>query len=161
MEIRFEEIKSLVPQRYPFLMVDRVLSLEQGERAVAIKNVTGNELFFTGHFPNMAVMPGALIMESLAQTAIILFRKSYELFRKSYETDSEIKVNDKVYVFGGVTARFLNPVVPGDQLQLEVRMIKAISDGGVVEGKATVDGEKVATATLTFGVKRVEDLLST
>ncbi len=154
MEIRFEEIKSLIPQRYPFLMVDRVLSLEQGERAVAIKNVTGNELFFTGHFPNMAVMPGALIMESLAQTAIILFRKSYE-------TDSEIKVNDKVYVFGGVTARLLNPVVPGDQLQLEVRMIKAISDGGVVEGTATVDGKKVATATLTFGVKRVEDLLST
>lgn len=152
MEMSFEEIKTLVPQRYPFLMVDRVLSIEKGKRAIAIKNVSGNELFFVGHFPKMAVMPGALILEGLAQTAIILFRKSYE-------TDTDATADDKIYVFGGATARFLHPVVPGDQLQLEVMMTKAISDGGVVQATATVDGKKVATANLSFGVKRVEDLL--
>jgi 3-hydroxyacyl-[acyl-carrier-protein] dehydratase len=151
MEIGYEDIKLLLPQKFPFLMVDRVVSLEKGRRAVAIKNITANEIYFLGHFPNMAVMPGALIIESMAQTAIILFRKTNE--------DTELLGQDSktVYVFGGANARFLKPVVPGDQLYIEVTVLKAISVGGVVEAIATVAGEKVARASLSFGVKRLED----
>jgi 3-hydroxyacyl-[acyl-carrier-protein] dehydratase len=147
MVITFEEIKALVPQRFPFLMVDRVLSLETGTRIVAIKNITGNELFFLGHFPNMAVMPGALIIESMAQTSLILFRKSAEEEGNTFDNDNIL------FFFGGAKVRFLKPVFPGDQLQIEVTMVKAISVGGVVKALATVDGQRVAQAELSFGAK--------
>lgn len=151
MEINFDEIKALVPQKFPLLMVDRVLALEKGKKIVAIKNITGNEIFFLGHFPNMAVMPGAFIIESMAQTAIILFRKSYE-------DDAAAREHaNTVFLFGGAKVRFLKPVIPGDQLQIEVTMIKAISVGGVVEAIATVEGQRVAKANLTFGVKRLDE----
>ena len=150
--ITFEEIKALVPQRFPFLMVDRVLALEKGKRAVAIKNVTGNEIFFLGHFPNMAVMPGALIIESMAQTALILFRKSAEEEGKTFDSD------DTLFFFGGARVRFLKPVFPGDQLQIEVTMLKAISVGGVVKAVATVDGQRVAQAELSFGAKSKDEM---
>jgi 3-hydroxyacyl-[acyl-carrier-protein] dehydratase len=153
MEITFEEIKVLVPQKYPFLMVDRVLSLESGKRAVAIKNITGNEIFFLGHFPNMAVMPGALIIESMAQTAIILFRKSIEADGRVFDDDQTL------FFFGGAKVRFLKPVFPGDQLQIEVTIVKAISVGGVVKAIATVDGQRVAHAELSFGAKSKGDIL--
>jgi 3-hydroxyacyl-[acyl-carrier-protein] dehydratase len=152
MVLTFEEIKALVPQKFPFLMVDRVLSLEMGKRAVAIKNVTGNEIFFLGHFPNMAVMPGALIIESMAQTALILFRKSAEEAGRTFDDDNTL------FFFGGAKVRFLKPVVPGDQLQIEVTMVKAISVGGVVKAIATVDGQRVAQAELSFGAKCKEDV---
>ena len=148
----FEEIKALVPQKYPFLMVDRVLSLEMGKKAVAIKNITGNEIFFLGHFPNMAVMPGALIIESMAQTAIILFRKSAEADGRAFNDDQTL------FLFGGAKVRFLNPVVPGDQLQIEVTIVKAISVGCVVKAIATVDGQRVAYAELSFGAKNKEEM---
>jgi 3-hydroxyacyl-[acyl-carrier-protein] dehydratase len=150
-EINFDEIKALVPQKFPLLMVDRVLALEKGKKIVAIKNITGNEIFFLGHFPNMAVMPGAFIIESMAQTAIILFRKSYE-----DEATAREQANT-VFLFGGAKVRFLKPVIPGDRLQIEVTMIKAISVGGVVEAIATVEGQRVAKANLTFGVKRLDE----
>lgn len=150
--ITFEEIKALVPQRFPFLMVDRVLALEKGKRAVAIKNVTGNEIFFLGHFPNMAVMPGALIIESMAQTALILFRKSAEEEGKTFDDDNTL------FFFGGARVRFLKPVFPGDQLQIEVTMVKAISVGGVVKAVATVDGQRVAQAELSFGAKSKDEM---
>src|SRR5262245_56952167 len=150
MEITFEEIKTLVPQKFPLLMVDRVISLEKGRKVVDIKNITGNEIFFLGHFPNMAVMPGAFIIESMAQTAIILFRKSHEDHMTALVDDNTL------FVFGGAKVRFLKPVIPGDQLQIEVTMIKAYSIGGVVEAMATVAGQLVAQANLTFGVKRLE-----
>jgi 3-hydroxyacyl-[acyl-carrier-protein] dehydratase len=152
MEITFEEIKRLVPQKFPFLMVDRVLSLEKSKKAVAIKNITGNEVFFLGHFPNMAVMPGALIIESMAQTAIILFRKSAEDAGAAFDDDNTL------FFFGGAKVRFLKPVVPGDQLQIEVAITKAISVGGVVKAVATVDGHQVAQAELSFGVKRLDEV---
>src|ERR1051326_5330206 len=76
--IDFDEIRDLLPQKFPFLMIDRVVAIEKGKKVVAFKNITGNELFFPGHFPAMAVMPGALIIESMAQAAIILFRKRSE-----------------------------------------------------------------------------------
>ena len=153
--ITFEEIKALVPQKYPFLMVDRVLSLETGKRVVAIKNITGNEIFFLGHFPNMAVMPGALIIESMAQTAIILFRKSAEAEGKTFDDASTL------FFFGGAKVRFLKPVFPGDQLQIEVTIIKAISVGGVVKALATVDGQRVAQAELSFGTKSKDEVQQT
>src|SRR5919106_5941572 len=135
MEIKFDEIKALVPQKFPLLMVDRVISLEKGKKVVAIKNITGNEIFFLGHFPTMAVMPGALIIESMAQTAIILFRKSAEEEGRTFDDARTL------FFFGGAKVRFLKPVVPGDQLQIEVTIVKAISIGGVVKAMATVDGQ--------------------
>lgn len=152
MEIAFEEIKALVPQKFPFLMVDRVLSLEKSQRAVAIKNITGNEIFFLGHFPTMSVMPGALIIEGMAQTAIILFRKSAELDGVTIDEEKTL------FFFGGAKVRFLKPVVPGDQLQFDVTILKAISVGGVVKAVASVAGETVAHAELSFGVKALEDM---
>jgi 3-hydroxyacyl-[acyl-carrier-protein] dehydratase len=152
MELSFEEIKALVPQKFPFLMVDRVLELEPGKRAVAIKNITGNEIFFLGHFPNMAVMPGALIIEGMAQASIVLFRKSAEA--------EGITIDDEktLFFFGGAKVRFLKPVVPGDQLQFEVTILKSISVGGVVKAEATVDGHKVAYAELSFGAKNMDEM---
>jgi 3-hydroxyacyl-[acyl-carrier-protein] dehydratase len=152
MEITFEEIKALVPQKFPFLMVDRVLSLETGKRVVAIKNITGNEIFFLGHFPNMAVMPGALIIESMAQTAIILFRKSAEEEGRTFDDANTI------FFFGGARVRFLKPVFPGDQLQIEVTIVKAISVAGVVKAIATVNGQRVAQAELSFGAKSRDEV---
>ncbi|MBI1924466.1 3-hydroxyacyl-ACP dehydratase FabZ [Candidatus Poribacteria bacterium] len=149
--MKFDEIKRLLPQKFPFLMVDRVLSLEKGKKAISIKNITGNEIFLLGHFPNMAVMPGALIIESMAQTAIILFRKSYE-------TDGAVLEDENTLFFlGGAKVRFFKPVVPGDQLQLEVTMTKAVSTGGIVEAIATVSGQRVAKAELSFGVKKLDE----
>src|SRR5262245_37035941 len=101
-------------------MVDKVIMLEKGQRAVAIKNITGNEIFFLGHFPSKAIMPGALIIESMAQTAALLFRKTYATAETRSEDDN------KLFLFGSAKARFLKVVVPGDQLQIEVTVIKAI-----------------------------------
>jgi 3-hydroxyacyl-[acyl-carrier-protein] dehydratase len=154
-QINFDEIKALVPQKFPLLMVDRVLTLEKGKKIVAIKNITGNEIFFLGHFPHVAVMPGAFIIESMAQTAIILFRKSYE------DDATAREQANTVFLFGGAKVRFLKPVIPGDQLQIEATIIKAISVGGVVEAIATVEGQRVAKANLTFGVKRLDEFQKT
>jgi 3-hydroxyacyl-[acyl-carrier-protein] dehydratase len=150
-EIRFEEIKALLPQKFPFLMVDRVIAMEKGKSIVAIKNISGNEIHFLGHFPNMAVFPGALILEGLAQTAILLFRKSYE-------DDKTLDDPNMMFFFGAANSRFFHPVVPGDQLRMEVKVIKAYSTGGMVEGVASVDGKTVAKGELTFGLKRKEEM---
>jgi 3-hydroxyacyl-[acyl-carrier-protein] dehydratase len=152
LEIKFEEIKTLLPQKFPFLMVDKVVALEKGKSAVAVKNISGNEIHFLGHFPSMAVMPGALILEGMAQTAIILFRKSFEEELRTLD-DPNI-----LFFFGAASARFFKPVVPGDQLRIEVTIVKAYSTGGMVEAVATVDGEKVAKGELTFGVKHLEEM---
>ena len=152
MQIAFEDIKALVPQKFPFLMVDRVLALETGKRVVAIKNITGNEICFLGHFPTMAIMPGALIIESMAQTAIILFRKSAEEDGRTFDDDRTL------FFFGGAKVRFLKPVLPGDQLQIEVTLVKAIAMGGVVKAVATVDGTRVAQAELSFGAKSKDEV---
>jgi 3-hydroxyacyl-[acyl-carrier-protein] dehydratase len=151
-EMTFEDIKALVPQKFPFLMVDRVLSLEAGKRVVALKNITGNEFFFLGHFPNMAVMPGALIIESMAQAALILFRKSAEKDGRTFDDENTL------FFFGGAKARFLKPVLPGDQLHIEVTVLKVITVGGMVKAIATVDGQRVAQAELSFGAKSKDDM---
>jgi len=144
MELSFEEIKNLIPQRFPFIMIDKVIELVPGKEAVAIKNISGNDIFFLGHFPEKAIMPGALIIEAMAQTAIILFA-----------TAKETKGDDRkpIYFFGSVKARFFHPVVPGDQLKIKAVNVKSLPNGAFVSAEAFVDDKKVAEAELVFSVR--------
>jgi 3-hydroxyacyl-[acyl-carrier-protein] dehydratase len=128
------EIRQILPHRYPFLLVDRIIELE-AERVVGIKNVTANEPFFQGHFPDFPVMPGVLIVEAMAQTAGILVLKSIP--------DRDQKL---VLLVSVDAARFRKPVVPGDQLRLEMHVIKRKGTVAKMAGKAYVDGALVAEA---------------
>jgi len=128
------EIRQILPHRYPFLLVDRILELDE-ERIVGIKNVTANEPFFTGHFPDFPVMPGVLIVEAMAQTAGVLVLKSIP------ERDSKLVL--LVSIDG---AKFRRPVVPGDQLRIEMTVIRRKGSVAKMAGKATVDGLVVAEA---------------
>ncbi|HWR71553.1 MAG TPA: 3-hydroxyacyl-ACP dehydratase FabZ [Nitrospirota bacterium] len=144
MQLDFEEIKKLIPQRFPFIMIDRVLEIEPGKHAVAIKNISGNDVVFQGHFPEKAVMPGALILEAMAQASIVLF---------SAEKPREDGEKNPLYYFGSVKARFLHPVVPGDQLKIIVENVKSLPTGAFVSGEAFVNDKKVSEAELVFSVK--------
>lgn len=128
------EIRRILPHRYPMLLVDRIVELE-AERIVGIKNVTGNEPFFAGHFPDIPVMPGVLIVEAMAQTAGVLVLKSIP--------DREAKL---VLLVSIEYAKFRRPVVPGDQLRMELQMLKRKASVAKMSGKATVDGLLVAEA---------------
>ena len=136
--LTIQEIKEIIPHRYPMLLVDRVEELEEGKRVVAKKNVTINEPFFQGHFPHEPVMPGVLIVEAMAQAGAVALL-SLEDFR------------GKTAYFGGLDkAKFRKKVTPGDTLILEVEIIKVKSAAGIGKGIAYVDGKKVAEAELTF-----------
>lgn len=141
--IDFEGIKRLIPQRFPFIMIDRVIELEPGSHAIAIKNITGNDILFLGHFPARAVYPGAAIIEAMAQTAIVLFA-----YGKKEDSEKE-----HLYYFGSVKARFLNPVTPGDQLRIKVINVKSLPNGAFVTAEASVEGKKISEAELVFSVK--------
>ena len=130
-------ILGCLPHRYPFLLVDRILELEPRKRVVAIKNVTINEPFFPGHFPGAPVMPGVLIIEAMAQAGAVMLLQEIE--------DREKKL---VYFTGIDGARFRRPVVPGDQLQLTLEVIKLRSSTCKMRGIAEVDGKKVAEAEI-------------
>jgi len=143
MQLDFEEIKKLVPQRFPFLMIDRVLEIEPGKHVIAVKNISGNDMVFLGHFPEKAVMPGALILEAMAQTAIILFAAGKE----------KEEGKKPMYYFGSVKARFLHPAVPGDQLKIRIENVKSLPTGAYVSGEAFVDDKKITEAELVFSVK--------
>jgi len=134
------EIKSIIPHRYPFLLVDQVLEVEDGKRAVGIKNVTVNEEFFNGHFPNYPVMPGVLIIEALAQVgAVAMLRKEENRGRLAF--------------FAGIDeCKFRRQVKPGDQLRLEVEMIRFKGSVGKGKAVATVNGELAAEAVITFAL---------
>ncbi len=151
--LNFEEVRRLLPQSHPFLMVDRVLELVPGERIVAQKNISGNETFFEGHFPGMAIMPAALILESLAQATICLVRKSAEL-----AAPAGAPPDPAVYLFGSVHARMQRPVFPGDVMKLEVKLVKLYGEGGAADGTATVDGKPCTTAEMFFSKVRLSDL---
>ena len=129
-------IKQYLPHRYPFLLVDRIIELEE-QRIVGIKNVTANEAFFAGHFPNFPVMPGVLIIEAMAQTAGVLVLKGIP--------DRETKV---VLLAAVEFAKFRKPVVPGDQLRMELIFLKKKASVAKMSGKATVDGVLVAEAEM-------------
>ncbi len=146
--LSFEEIRKLVPQKYPFLFIDKVVEFQKGSKIVCLKNISGNESFFVGHFPDFAIMPGVLILEALAQASIILFRMSF---------DAD-KDKDKVFLLASANVRFSKPVFPGDQLILEINTEKVVSNAAIVKGIARV-GEKIVTkATLSFGVAEKESL---
>ncbi|WP_066174958.1 3-hydroxyacyl-ACP dehydratase FabZ [Bacillus marinisedimentorum] len=136
-----QEIKEIIPHRYPFLLIDRIEEIEEGKRAVATKNVTANEEFFNGHFPDYPVMPGVLIVEALAQTGAVAMLKPEEN-------------RGKLAFFTGIDkCRFKKQVRPGDQLRLEVEMLRFKGPMGKGKGVATVNGELVCEAEIMFALQ--------
>lgn len=135
------QIMKLLPHRYPFLLVDRITELEPGKRIVGLKNVTINEQFFQGHFPGMPVMPGVLIIESMAQVGGVL------IFRELPEQNNKL-----IYFTGIENARFRRPVVPGDQLRIEVDVLNRRNNFGKMRGRASVEGKLAAEAVVTFAI---------
>lgn len=133
------EIKKFLPHRYPMLLVDRVLELDSN-RAVGVKNVSANEHFFEGHFPQRPVMPGVLIVEALAQLGGVMMLSRPEFQGKL------------AYLASINNARFRKPVVPGDQVMLEITITKLKSRIGICEGSAKVDGEEVCNAEMMFSL---------
>lgn len=139
------EVLNYLPQRPPFLLIDKVIGFEEKKSMTALKNVTINEPFFVGHFPGHPIMPGVLILEALAQTAIVFAFYSLQQSPK-----------DSLFFFAGIdNARFKRPVVPGDQLILKIEVLNVRHDVWKVQGTATVDGELVCTAELMSVKKEV------
>jgi 3-hydroxyacyl-[acyl-carrier-protein] dehydratase len=134
------QIKEIIPHRYPFLLVDRILEVEDGVRAIGIKNVSANEEFFNGHFPDYPVMPGVLIVEALAQVGAVAMLKKEEN-------------RGRLAFFAGIdNCRFKKQVKPGDQLRLEVEIIRLRGPIGKGKAVATVDGEVACEAEITFAL---------
>ena len=140
--MNIQEIKEIIPHRYPFLLIDKMLEVEEGVRAVAIKNVTINEPFFQGHFPDYPVMPGVLIVEALAQVGAVAMLKKEEN-------------RGKIAFFAGIDkVRFRGQVIPGDQLRLEVEITKMKGPIGKGDAKAYVDGKVVVEGELMFAIQK-------
>ncbi|KMJ59137.1 3-hydroxyacyl-ACP dehydratase [Bacillus sp. LL01] len=134
------QIKEIIPHRYPFLLIDRIIEVEEGQRAIGIKNVTANEEFFNGHFPEFPVMPGVLIVEALAQVGAVAMLKKEEN-------------KGRLAFFTGIDkCRFKKQVVPGDQLRLEVEMTRVRGSIGKGKGIATVDGQLVCELEMMFAL---------
>ncbi len=145
MDIR--EILSLLPHRFPIILVDRVLEVEPGKRIVALKNVSANEPVFTGHFPHYPVMPGVLILESMAQAAAIL----------AFVTHGQKAHSDGLYYFAGIDkARFKRPIMPGDQMRLEVSMEREMRGIAKFIGRTLVDGQVACEAELMCAYRQIE-----
>ncbi|WP_375751084.1 3-hydroxyacyl-ACP dehydratase FabZ [Vibrio sp. HN007] len=132
------KIKELLPHRYPFLLIDRVTDYEEGKYLIALKNISVNEPQFTGHFPRLPIFPGVMILEAMAQATGLLGFSSFGA-----------PAENELYLFAGVdNAKFRKPVVPGDQLVLEVELVKERRGIALFNGVAKVDGEVVCTAEL-------------
>ena len=145
--MNINEIMRLLPHRYPFLLVDRVLDVDPGKRVVALKNVTANEQFFQGHFPDAPIMPGVLIVEAMAQCGALMFLQDLP------------DRDEKLFMFGGIEkARFRRPVIPGDQLILEVEVVHRRANSAKVRGIAKVDGTVVAEAVVLTILGNKSDL---
>jgi 3-hydroxyacyl-[acyl-carrier-protein] dehydratase len=139
------EVLKYLPQRYPLLMIDRVRECEPGKRVVALKNVSANEPYFQGHFPGRPIMPGVLILEAMAQAAGMLVLSAEDAGGKHHEN---------VYYYVGIdNARFKKPVIPGDQLEIEVKLERALRGIGKFTCVASVAGEVAAEATILLTVK--------
>ncbi|MFB0972483.1 MAG: 3-hydroxyacyl-ACP dehydratase FabZ [Tissierellia bacterium] len=135
------EIQQIIPHRYPMLLVDKIVELEVGKRAVGLKGVTANEPFFQGHFPDYHVMPGVLIIEALAQVGAVALL-------------SEEKFKGKIALFAGIkNAKFRRQVIPGDTLRLECELTRIKGPIGIGIATAYVEDEVAATAELTFAIK--------
>ncbi len=140
MPIEADEIERIIPHRYPMLLVDRIIEIEEGKHAVGIKSVTANEWFFQGHFPGRKIMPGVLIVEALAQLAAITLLKGND-------------AAGKLPLFGGIESmRFRRPVLPGDQLRLEFTLEKMRGPVGKGKVRATVDGRVAAEGVISFAL---------
>ncbi len=147
MSVDIRRILEILPHRYPFLLVDRIVEMEPRQRIVGIKNVTINEPFFQGHFPGNPVMPGVLILEAMGQVAAVLFL-----------AEEEMTAGHFVYFAGADKIRFRRPVVPGDQLRCEVEVLRVRRKSCKVQARATVDGELAAEATLFSVLVEVPEL---
>ncbi len=142
-----DEIKKIIPHRYPFLFLDKIVEIEKGKRIVAIKNLTINEPFFQGHFPDYPVMPGVIMLEAMAQAGAVLLLS---------ELDNP---DDYVGFLGGIDkARFKKPARPGDTLLIEVTVDFVRKNVSKVKGKITINGELVAEAEIYSAIKRKEEL---
>jgi 3-hydroxyacyl-[acyl-carrier-protein] dehydratase len=137
----FAEVRTLLKQRFPMIMVDAVLELVPEQRIVTVKNVTGNEIQFLGHFPELAIMPGTLIVEALGQSASILFSRTTALGMRPGEFLMLGVINEM---------RFLVPVLPGDRMEMAVHIMKIAGDIALVEGTVTVAQTVVARGKLGF-----------
>jgi 3-hydroxyacyl-[acyl-carrier-protein] dehydratase len=145
--MNFEEVRATLKQRFPMLMVDTVISLEPGKSIRTVKNVTGNELQFLGHFPEHAVMPGTLIVEAVGQSASILFSK----------TTGNGTQPGEFLVLGTINEmRFLVPVVPGNRLEMDIQVLKFIEGFALIEAVASVDGAVVARGKLGFAKRSLQ-----
>ncbi len=142
----FEQIKQIIPQRFPFLMLDRIVEIEPGIRAVGLKNLTGNEWFYQGHFPKKAITPGAMIGEAIAQTGIIFFHYT------------QPNHDDVTYLLGALKIRFLEPVWPGDQLRIEVSPIKVTTRAAILNAEVSVNGKMVSKGEFTLAAKENSQL---
>lgn len=141
-----KQIREYLPHRYPFLLVDRVLELKEGESIVAYKNITVNEAIFNGHFPDIPVFPGVLIIEAMAQAAGIL----------GFKTMNKKPQDGSIYYFVGADdVRFKRPVVPGDQLRLEARILSEKRGIWKFECRALVDGELASEGTILCADRKV------
>ncbi len=141
-KIDIQQILSYLPHRYPFILIDRVEDYTVGQSIVALKNVTINELYFTGHFPNNPVMPGVLMLEAMAQAMGLL---AY----KTLEAEGRIRTGNEIFYFAGIDkVRFKQPVVPGDQLVMTVTLTKRKREVIKAQAVATVAGTVVCTAEL-------------
>jgi len=140
-----QKIMELLPHRYPFIMIDRIIELAPGKKVVALKNVTINEPFFQGHFPGEPIMPGVLIIEAMGQAGAVLAAESMELEKKG----------SLIFFMGMDKVKFRKPVVPGDQIIFEIKFLKQRSQAFKMSGIASVDDKRVAQAELmaTFGEK--------
>lgn len=141
LNLRIAEVMRILPHRYPFLLVDRIIEVEPNQRIVGVKNVTINEPFFNGHFPGAPVMPGVLTIECMAQTGAILGLMN--------EPDLE---NSLVYFMGIDAARFRRPIVPGDQLRISIELLRRKATVWKMKGKVEVDGDLAAEATLMSSI---------
>lgn len=138
--LTFDEIKKIIPHRYPFLLIDRIVELEDGKKCTGLKQVSGNEPFFQGHFPEYAVMPGVLIVEALAQVGAVAMLKLEEN-------------QGKLAMFTGIDkCRFKRQVTPGDTLMLEVEMTRVKGPLGKGVAKATVNGEIACSCEISFAI---------
>ncbi|MGO9275327.1 MAG: 3-hydroxyacyl-ACP dehydratase FabZ [Terriglobia bacterium] len=135
------DIMRILPHRYPFLLVDRIVEIEGERRIVGLKNVTINEQFFQGHFPGAPVMPGVLIIEAMAQVAGVL------IYRDMPDKHSKL-----IYFTGIENAKFRRPVVPGDQLRIEMELLNRRTNFGKMAGRATVEGKLAAEAIVLFAI---------